>query len=189
MKKLFLAALVAYLPASAFAQNVTSGKIAELTAHRIERLVQINKISATYETFLEKVDVSSVTGQAPVAFKAVVSLTQPTQGNPVQLELLFDAAGKPLSYKEVAGTGGADPKWPTANAQALYESSTHFLDDNKADPKILPFYNGATSLVLTKGKLQGADVCRVQISSSMTTSKLNVYLMLDGMVMSSEIIP
>jgi hypothetical protein len=189
MKNFIMATLMAIVPMSAFAQNVTPGKIAELTAHRIERLVQINKISPAFDTMLEKVEVSVVTGQAPVAFKSVTSQSQPATGSAIQLELLFDATGKPLSFKEVAGVAGADPKWPTANAQALYESATHFLDDNKADPKISPFYAGTTTLVLAKGKLQGMDVCRVQISATTTASKLNVYLMLDGMVMSSEIVP
>ena len=43
-----------------------------------------------------------------VAFKSVVSQTQPSEGAPVQVELLFDIAGKPLSFKVIAG-GVAGP--------------------------------------------------------------------------------
>jgi hypothetical protein len=190
MKKLFLAALIAVSPLSAFAQ-VTTAKVAELTAHRIDRLVQLKKIDATFNTKLETLEVQAVNGPAPVAFRSVVSQTMPPQGAPLQVELLFDAAGKPLSFKAIAGgVAGPDPGYNGGkDAVSLLENSLHEVLENATDAKIAPFYNGLATVTLTKGKLSGMDVSQAHITSSATTSKLNVYLMLDGMFMSSEVVP
>ena len=189
MRNAVAVALIALMPMSAFAQNVSSGKIAELSAHRLERLAQLKKVDEAFMTRLEKVEVSAVAGPAPAAYRSVISQTQPAQGTPIQLELLFDAAGKSLAFKVLpGGVAGPDPKWPTANAQALFEATAHALED-ATDPKIAPFLNAFTSLTLTKGTLQGSPVARTQVLSSATPAKLNVYLMLDGMVMSTEILP
>lgn len=191
MRKAIFAGLITLMPMVALAQNVSSGKIAELTAHRLERLVTLKKVDASFSARLEKVEVSSVSGTAPApaAYRSLVSQTQPAQGAPMQLELLFDAAGKPLAFKVLpGGVAGPDPQWPTADAQALFEATAHALDESK-DAKIEPFMTGFTSFVLTKGTLQGSPVARAQVLSSTTASKLNVYMMLDGMVMSTEILP
>lgn len=189
MKTLLVAALVAMAP-TAFAQTVSSAKIAELTAHRVDRLVQLKKIDPTFNTKLERVEVSQA-GPAPVAFRSLVSQTMPAQGAPIQLELLFDAAGKPLSFKVLPdGVAGPDPLYNGGkDAVSLLENSLHEALENATDPDIAPFYNSLTSVTLTKGKAQGMDASRAQITSSATTKKLNVYLMLDGMFMSKEIVP
>jgi hypothetical protein len=190
MRKLVLALAIAIGPLAAFGQNASAGKIAELTAHRIDRLIALNKIDATFGSKLEKIDVSTA-GPAPVAFRAIASQTQPAQGMPFKVELLFDTAGKALSFQVLpGGTAGPDPGFNGGqNAVALFENSLHYLLDNATDKKVAPFYNGLTSVTLSKGKLGSMDVSQAHIISSATTSKLNVYLMLDGMFMSAEIVP
>jgi hypothetical protein len=190
MKNLILAMAMALAPMSAIAQNVTSAKIAELTAHRIDWLVTLKKIDATFNSKLEKVEVSAA-GPAPVAFRSLVSQTQPAQGNPIQVELLFDVTGKPLSFQVLpGGVAGPDPMFNGGqNAVSLFENSLHYVLDNAKDKQIAPFYNGLTSVTLVKGKLGSMDVSQAHILSTATTSKLNVYLMLDGMFMSSEVVP
>lgn len=190
MKKIFLAAMIAVSPLTVFAQ-VTAGKVAELSAHRVDRLVQLKKIDATYTSKLQTVQVQAVNGPAPVAFRSVVSQTTPAQGAPLQVELLFDAAGKPLSFKEIpGGVAGPDPGYNGGkDAVGLFENSLHEVLENANDPKIAPFNDGLISVTLRKVKSGGMEMSQAQILSSTTTSKFNVYLMLDGMFMSSEIIP
>lgn len=188
MKRLILTALMALAPLAAFAQ-VTPAKVAELAAHRIDRLVTLGKIDAAFSTRVEKIEVMAA-GPAPVAFKSVISQTQPAQGAPIQLEILFDAAGKPLSFKVVAGgVAGPDPKWTGKGPVSLFENSLHEVLENADDAEIAPFNTGLTSVTLVKGTFNGMEMSRAQVISSATTKKLNVYLMLDGSFMSSEIIP
>jgi hypothetical protein len=189
MKSAIIATLIAFAPLGAFAQNASPLRIAELTAHRIDRLIQGKKIDAGFVTRLEKIEVSAVNAPAPAAFRSLVSQTAPTTGTPIQLELIFDAAGKPLSFSVLpGGVAGADPKWPSASAQALLEASLHGLEAS-TDMKLMPFTDALKDLVLTKGTLKGSPVARVQVTSSSTTDKLNVYLMFDGMIMATEVIP
>lgn len=188
MKKLILITLMALAPFSAFAQ-VTPAKVAELTAHRIDRLVTLGKIDATFNTRLEKVEVT-VAGPAPVAYRSLVSQTQPTTGTPIQLEILFDAAAKPLSFKLIpGGVAGPDPKWTGANAVSLFENSLHEVLENAKDIQIAPFYTGLTTVTLSQVSANGMNMAQSHITSADTTKKMNVYLMLDGSFMSTEIIP
>jgi hypothetical protein len=190
MKNLMIAAMMALLPISAFAQSVTSAKVAELTAHRIDRLVVLGKIDASFNKKLAMVEVSAA-GPTPVAFRSLVSQTQPTTGAPIQLELLFDAAAKPLSFKVLpGGVAGPDPGYNGGqDAVSLFENSMHYILNNATDPKIAPFYNGLTTVMLTKVKMGDMDMAQAQVMSSATTQKLNVNLMLDGMFMSAEVVP
>lgn len=188
MTKLILFTLMALAPLSVFAQ-VTPAKVAELTAHRIDRLVTLGKIESTFNTRLERVQITTA-GPAPIAYRSLVSQTQPAAGAPKQLEILFDATAKPLSFKVIlGGVAGPDPKWTGANAVTLFENSLHKVLESAKDAQIGPFYTGLTTVTLIHGSVKGMEMARSQVTSSNTTKKLNIYLMLDGSFMSTEIIP
>lgn len=189
MKKLFIILSAISLSFSALAQT-SKASIIELSVHRIDRLVTLKKIDATFLTNLEKVELSLVLNQPPYFYRSIVSQTQPTQGLPIQLEILFDQNGAPLTYKVIpGGTAGADIVWPDKNSATLSENSMHEVLENPTDARIAPFFNGATSFTLSKTTLLGKDVSRGQITSSLTNSKLNVYLNLDGTFISTEVVP
>lgn len=187
MNKILFAAML-MSSTHAFAQSISKAKIAELAAHRIDRLVTLGKIDANFTKRLEKIAVTAV-NQPPVAFNVRASQTAPAQGQPVQLDLSFDKGGKVLGFQVVSGTAGADPQWTDKDAASLAENALHYVIDNAGNPKVKMFNEGLTSFTLIKGELNGAIVARGQMTSSQTTEKLNVYLKLDGTLISTEVIP
>lgn len=185
-KILFAAALMT--SSFAFGQTVSKAKVSELAAHRVDRLVTLGRIDASFVKRLEKIEVTSV-NQPPVAFKVRVLQTAPAQGQPVQLDLSFDKDGKALAHQVISGTVGTDPQWTDKDAASLAENALHYVIDNANNPKVKKFNEGLTSFTLTKGDLNGDVVARGQMASSQTTEKLNIYLKLDGTLISTEIVP
>ena len=169
--------------------SITTAKIAELSAHRTDRLVVLGKIDASFVQKMEKIEVIKITS-GPAAYKAIVSQTQPQTGTPLQLELQFDHDGKPLSFKVLAGgIAGSDMQWSPKSAGELVENGMHYVLDNKTNPSIAPYFSDFTSLVLVKGVLGGKDVALVQVASATQAKTLNVYVNLDGSINSVEVAP
>lgn len=169
--------------------GVTSAKAIELAAHRIDRLVALNKIDGSFLKKLDKIEVEIAQNQAPVYYRVRVSQTVPAQGNPVQLDIAFDDDGKPLSFQLLPnGVSGPDIGWTEKSAGELTENALHYVLENAKDPKVGLFDKAATAFTLTKGVLKGQPVARGQVTSSATTEKLNIYLKLDGTFISAEIV-
>ena len=189
MRKLALVLLATALTSTAAFAAVSKAKIAELSAHRIDRLVALNKIDRNFLTRLEKIEVTAV-NQPPVAFKSRISQVQPPSGQPLQLDLSFDQDGKALAFQPVAGgVAGPDPQWPGIDPGSLTENALHNVLENATDAKMKTFYEGLTSFTLSKGDIRGTTVARAQIQSSLTTERLNVYLSPDGTFISAEVVP
>lgn len=184
-----LLTLIGSLIVSAQAFAVTNAKAVEIAAHRVDRLVALGKIDASFSKKIEKLSVAIV-NQPPVHFKVRVSQTKPAQGTPMQVDLSFDKDGKPLAFQPVAGgVAGPDSGWTTKDAVALTENALHYVIDNGKDVKYSPYDKGLTTFVLSKGTLNGQTVAMGQLTSSMTKEKLNVYLKLDGSFISAEVVP
>ncbi len=165
----------------------TSAKIAELSVHRIDRLVALNKIDASFMKNTAKVEVADVENQAPVAFKVLVSQTQPAKGNALQVAMTFDKDGKPLAFQVIdGGTAGPDSAWPGVDSVTLTENSLHYLLDNPTDSKAAPFFDDLGSVELSKANLNGQDVALAHMTTMDGTKKLNVYLKMDGTMISAE---
>jgi len=170
--------------------KISTAKIAELSAHRADRLIALGKIDGAFVTRTEAIEVTAVSGPAPVAYKSIVSQTQPQSGQAIQLELQFDHDGKPLSFKVLSGgTAGPDMQWSPKNAGELIESGMHPILDNSTDATIAPYFKDFSNLVLVKGTLAGKDVALIQITASSQPKKLNVYVNLDGSVNSIAVEP
>lgn len=194
MKKIILLSGLVFLSFSAFAHpggpGVTSAKAAELSAHRVDRLVALAKIDGSFLKNLAKIEVAVVPDQAPVYYKVRVSQTQPEQGAPMQVEMSFDEDGKPLAFQIIAGgVAGPDVGWTDKDADTLTENSLHYVLENNTDPKVALFDKGLSTVVLSKGTLNGETIARGQITSTLTAEKLNVYLKLDGTLISAEVVP
>lgn len=190
MKFVVLLASVLLGSQMAFAQTVSKAKVAELSAHRIDRLVTLGKIDAAFLKRVEKIEVTEVAGPAPVAYKSVSTQTLPTSGQPIQLELQFDKDGKPLSFKvSTGGVAGPDLGWSPKNAGELIENGMHYVLDNNTNATVVPYFKDFTSLDLTMGTLAGKMVAQVQVLSSAQTQKLNIYVNLDGSLNSTAIVP
>lgn len=169
--------------------TITTAKIAELSAHRADRLVALGKIDAAFVQKIEKIEVTKLSGGA-AAYKSIVSQTQPQTGSPLQLELQFDHDGKPLSFKVLAGgTSGPDLGWSPKSAGELVENGMHYVLDNSADGTISPYFNDFTNLVLMKDTLGGKDVALLQVIASSQSVPLNVFVDLDGTINSVVVGP
>lgn len=170
--------------------TMSKAKIAELSAHRADRLVALGKIDAAFVKNIEKIEVVDVLNAAPVAYKTLVSQAQPQSGSPLQLELQFDHDGKPLSFKVLpGGTSGAVTQWPAKVAGELIENGMHYVLENSANAMVTPYFKDLSGLIIVKGSLAGKDVALLQIASSSQTKKLNIYVNLDGTLNSVSMEP
>lgn len=178
----------------AFAQEAAPGivkaKAAELTAHRIDRLVSLSKIDGSFLTKTAKMEVSVVQNQAPAYFKVRVSQTQPASGDAMQMDVVYDGNGKPLSYNVLpGGNPGPDEGWTGVDAVTLMENGLHYvLENGEKDANVKPFYTALTTITLAKGQLAGKTVARTQMKSSESALTLNVYVNLDGTFISAEFV-
>ena len=169
--------------------GVTKAKAIELSAHRVDRLVALKKIDASFLKKLDTIEVIVVENQGPVYYKTRVSQTKPAEGNPIQLEISLDEDGKPLAFQLIPnGVAGPDMAWPDKNSVELTEQVLHYVLENAKEEKIVPFDTAATSVTLSKVILEKQTVVLGQVSSSATTDKLNIYLNFDGTFISAEIV-
>lgn len=101
MKKniLFMITTFLFVGLTSAQTTITTAKAIELTAHRIDRLVALNKIDDSFLKKMEKIEVTVVQNQAPVFYKTKVSQSKPTQGTPIQVEISLDKDGKPLAFQ------------------------------------------------------------------------------------------
>lgn len=193
MKKLLLIGSLMLMSLTAAAHEdgaVTNAKAIELAAHRLDRLVALKKLDASFLKKLSTMEVTVVENQPPVQFKVRVSQTKPEKGNPMQVDLTFDHDGKPLAAQVVAGgKPGPEVGFPSKDAAALSENLLHYVLENNTGGKVALFDKGAKTFTITKSKLKGEDVALGQLTSSSTTEKLNIYVKLDGTFISAEVVP
>lgn len=192
MKNTLLALAVTFASLTGFAQTgkISLAKAAELAAHRVDRLVALSKIDASFLKKLETIESKTVENAAPVVYRSVVSQTAPAAGSAMQLEILSDVDGKPLSFKILpGGAAGPDQQWSDKDAGSLIENGMHFVLENNAKPEIAPYNNSFASLKLIKGTVGGQAVAALVVKSSTQPQKLMVYLKLDGTFVSSEVLP
>ncbi len=184
-----LSSLILSLGSLSHGAAVSLAKAAELSAHRIDRMVALGKLDAAFLKKAEKIE-AAVQNQPPTFYHVVVSQTQPAQGAPLQVSITFDQDGKPLASQNIAGgVAGPDFAWPGVDAVTLLENSLHYALDNNANPQVAPYDKGFTKVTLTKGTYKGQPVARGQIFSSLTAQKLNVYLGFDGALLGTEFVP
>lgn len=172
------------------ANAVSTAKVAELALHRIERLVSLKKIDASFVNKFEKTEVVAVQNQDPVRFKAVVSQNQPVSGKPLQIELTFDEKGKALGFQVIAGgVAGPNISWTGKDPLTLGETAFHaYLEHLDHYPELKPFDTGFVNLTLIQGDLNGELVARALITSTETKDKLVVFQKLNGDLISREVV-
>lgn len=169
--------------------RTTTGKVAELATHRVDRLVLTKVIDANFLHRMEHIEVVKLTADS-AAYRAVVTQTAPTQGSALQLEITFDANGKYIAHKVLeGGTVGVDPLWSKANAGKIMENAMHFVLENTAKPDVEPYFLSMTRATLTKGTYKDQPVAVVKFLTSSQAQTLNVYVNLDGKFISYEIVP
>lgn len=192
MKLFALALSTSFILGSAQAQtqDIASGKIAELTCHRVERLVTLKKIDETFLTGLHTIEVEPIPASA--GFRAVASQYPGADRTMKQVEIVFDAQGKPLTHAVMPGSAAqGNPQWPDKDSVTLTENALHHLLDNwSTNPALKPFFTGFKNLALTQVKsAQGENLARIEIHSVETNSVLEILVKLDGTFLAANIKP
>lgn len=196
MKKIILPLLVAFtftfkVYADTEIAVIPAARAAELSSHRIERLVNLKKIDASFISKLQTIELQKLSKNevADPTFLATVSQYAGTDGTRNQVELFLDDQGKTLRFNVKSGASAANaPVWSEKDPSSLVENGLHFVIDNgESNASLKPFYAGFLSLTLSKGTKGGADVAVVKMTSKDTQNILYVYLKLDGSLLSHEI--
>lgn len=170
---------------------IASSHAAELTAHRVEKLISLKKLDSTFSGKLNSIELEKLapTQSGDAAFLATVSQYAGTDGTQNQVEIILDDQGKALSFKVKSGAAAQNaPIWPSKDALSLVENSLHHLLDHGAhDAELKPFYDSLTSLKLVKINKDGQDMAAVEIHSKDSLRVLSIILKLDGTFVSHEI--
>ncbi len=165
----------------------SAAKVAELAVHRIDRLVALNKIDASFLKNTVKVEIAEVASQTPVAYTALVSQAMPAKGERLSVTMSFDKDAKPLAFQVLpGGVAGPDSNWPELDSVTLIENALHYILDNVKDAKVAVFYEEMGSLELSKAVLNGQNVALAQIWTMDGADQLKIYLKLDGTLISTE---
>lgn len=174
------------------AANIALAKAAELSVHRVERLVTLKKIE---EAFLSKfigVEIEALKQAKPTdpAFKATASQVPGPDGKQSKVEILMDGAGKALSHTVLPGTEAtAAPRWPEKDPVTLAENAMHVVLDGKNDPKFKPYFDGFKSIELSQDRDgTGQTIARGKMKAVGVAKVLEVVLKTDGTVISSQMI-
>ena len=193
MKSLIVGLALTLTSITSFAHGdgaVSLAKVAELSFHRIDRLVVLNKLDAGFLKRAESIEVARVADQGKAEYRAVVSQSAMSGAQALQIELLFDHDGLPLSFKVLSGgVAGPDPQWPSADAGTLAEDGMHYLLENGTVAMDAPYFNNLAGGHLMKANLAGQPVAVLVLASTSQPQKLNIFMKLDGTVISAELAP
>jgi hypothetical protein len=181
--------LVSAMSAQA-AMKIPNANAAELTCHRVERLVILKKIDTGFLSSIESVTVEAVPNANPgqPSFKTV-SYQQVDSGKLAnQLNLNLDDQGKALDFTVTAGLAMAQPhKWSVLDPVTLIEDSIHYVEQNAAKPDFAKFSSGLKKISIAPGLNDGKEVAKIEILSVDTTDKLEILEGLDGAILSYQV--
>ncbi len=191
--KLRSASIVLLLIApSAFAHTVARAKAAELTLHRIERLVILNRIELDFQEKLKSMSVELIAHSAETdpAFKTTTLQYTPTDGTQKSIEVVLSDEGKALSYTLGAGGPAAGaPSYAPKDAVSLAEAGLHYILDNSAVlPALLPYDRNLSALSLSPSTLgDGTPIAVLEVQAEGSSSTLKIQVKLDGTVLGTNL--
>ncbi len=186
---LFLTTLLSAAPA--FAHEVSQAKIVELSLHRIERLVILNRVDASFLTEIQSLKLSLIAHSDEItpAFKVTAYQGVAQDGTRRGLELVTNADGKALSQNVLAGSAPAVASaWTDKDAVTLTENSLHYVLDNVATtPALAPIDENLTEVNLSHGtNATGQAVAVAEFKTGAQQAGLLVRVKLDGTWDSAE---
>lgn len=170
---------------------VAQARAAELSSHRIERLVNLKKIDSNFISKLKSIEIQRL-NQSQVTdplFLSTVSQYEGADGTKNQVELFMDDQGKTLNYNVKSGSASVNaPTWPDKDPSTLVENGLHFvLEHNVEKPELKPFYDSLISMNLSKITKDGQDMAMISIASKDVQNILNVFIKFDGSFVGYEI--
>ena len=177
--------------APAMAHEVSQAKIVELSLHRIERLVILSRIDASFLTEIQslKLDLIPHSDEVTPAFKVTALQGLAQDGTRRGLELVMNADGKALSQNGLAGSAPTVASaWTDKDAVTLTENSLHYVLDNVATtPSLAPIDANLTEVNLTHGtNAAGQAVAVAEFKTAAQQPGLRVRVKLDGTWDSAE---
>ncbi len=188
-----VAAFSALFGNTALAHEVSNAKAAELSLHRVERLVILRKIEEGFETKARNLALSLIPhdDEAEPSFQATVSQWPGTDGTQRSVEIVMNAEGKTLKHTVVAGAEPANaPVWPDKDAVTLAENALHYVIEGAVTkPEVVPFNENLTGFTLSQEtNAEGAAGAVVDFRSSADARVLRVRVKADGTFDSAELI-
>ena len=193
MKKVIALSMLMFGAQMHYAQaaSISLAKAAELGVHRVERLVTLKKIDASFVDKFQSIEIEALSAPKPTdpAFKVTAGQVPGPDGKQNRVEMLLDGAGKALSHTVKEGTEAtAAPRWPEKDAVTLTEAAMHVVLEGKNDAKLKPYFDGFQSLELTQDRdSTGQTIARAKMKAKGVAKVLEVILKTDGTVISSQI--
>lgn len=189
-----LALAFALAPLTSHAENVSIAKAAELSCHRIERLVILKKIDSDYLNKLYALEVSPVelADQPSAKFRVVATQIPLKEGAANQMQLIMDASGKTLKTEDLktGNTPSQAPVWADKDPVTLIENSLHYvLDNGPVNANVKPFLVSLKKVVLYQTKdAAGATLAKVVMENAENNNKLEVLLKQSGELISGNVV-
>ena len=174
-------------------EGASRAQAAELSLHRIERLVTLKKVDAAYANAFSKLELADApVGNAEGAKFQSTAWQYPAMANQsASLRLLMDSSGKTLRYEVITGQAPAQAlTWPDKDPVTLAENSLHYLESMTAKPEYDVFSDSLASLTVTQStNASGAVVAVIDITAKETSKILRVVIKADGSFESAAILP
>jgi len=181
----------------AFSHGVTKAKAAELSLHRVERLVTLKKIDASFLTKAESLAIESIPheNEEDPSFRATISQVKVGDGPAKKVEIILDDEGRPLSFKVFPGNEADQvPMWGDRDAVTLLENAHHWIIEN-VDKEVAPgvkvaTYSSDLSLgTLRPGKTEaGTEVADGFFKARASDPTIRVRVNLDGTFNSAVVV-
>jgi len=178
-------------PALAHSQvpgQVTVSRATELAAHRIERLVTLNRLDPLFLSNLQMLKAERVS-EGDAIFKISAFTEKDAANQASSIVLLSDKQGKVLSHTVGAVFQPVNPvAWPIKDAVTLFEDALHFvLDGWVQHPELKPYYLGLMTITLHAMVENGQLVAHFSVTSDDDPRTLHIKLKTDGTLISHEI--
>jgi hypothetical protein len=190
---------ISFLPTLSFllvgqvasAAQLPSANAAELTCHRIERLVILKKIDSAFLNSIRSmtIELTPQTTAGQPAFKTTSYQDSDPGKTPAALEVILDETGKSLSFNVLVGASATRPTaWTVADPVTIVENSLHWIEQNVSNSEIAKFSSGMKSLAIAQQQTPAGPIAQVEFVSNEAIGKLVVSMGLDGSFMSYSVV-
>jgi hypothetical protein len=176
--------------------EITHAYAAELSLHRIERLVILRRLDASFQKNFARMIVDARTPQAPTdpAFYIRAHQSPGLDGTTRNVDLAFDQTGRALTHAVNSGAEPASPPaWPLKDPVTISENVLHWLEEEgQAVAELKPYLDRMTELEISpeldaQSALAGALVS-IRIAAP-GSARLDVRMALDGAFVSYALTP
>lgn len=178
---------------AARADAITNAKAAELSLHRVERLVTLKKVDESYQSKFSGLAVTPVTHTSDTdpAYESLLKQSPGADGTLKSLKIVMDTTGKEIQHVVIAGADPTSPaSWPIVDPVTLSENALHYILDNYTTVSQLEvFYVGLTTLTLSPvtDASGAAAAALVEIHAGTADPILRITMKLDGTFESYQI--